>query len=441
MSDSAIGQELVKVAQLGVEQALAAGANDAFVHATRRRSVDFEARNGALERVTEATTRGLSVEVWVDGRFGSSSTTDLRPDALSAFIRDAVALTRALAPDPDRRITDPALYGGRTAADLQLADPAVTGIERERRLELLAAMAAPVLGKERVISAACATSDDHVVAASVSSNGFQGVQEETSQWLSTGVTLRDEGDRRPEGGMDGGGRFVADLPDPQWVGAEALAWANARLGSVKGPTRKTVMIVHPRAAGRLIGALLSAADGGSLQQKRSFWGPIRGKTVVSRKLTVTDQPHLPRGFGSRRWDREGIASRPLPVLVEGALVNAYIDTTYARKLGEPPTTGGPSNRVVTPGKRDLNAILRDVSDGIYVTSWLGGNMNGTTGDFSYGLRGHVVRKGKIGESIGETNITGNVLTLFAGLAEVGNDPWKYTTTLCPTLVFDGVQFS
>jgi hypothetical protein len=34
-----------------------------------------------------------------------------------------------------------------------------------------------------------------------------------------------------------------------------------------------------------------------------------------------------------------------------------------------------------------------------------------------------------------------VLQLFAKLAEVGNDPWKYSGTLVPTLVFDDVQFS
>ena len=39
------------------------------------------------------------------------------------------------------------------------------------------------------------------------------------------------------------------------------------------------------------------------------------------------------------------------------------------------------------------------------------------------------------------NITGNLVTLFAELAEVGNDPWLYSSTRAPTLVFEGVQFS
>jgi PmbA protein len=97
--------------------------------------------------------------------------------------------------------------------------------------------------------------------------------------------------------------------------------------------------------------------------------------------------------------------------------------------------------VVGLGSRDLTALVGAVGDGILVTSWLGGNMNETTGDFSYGLRGHRITKGAIGAPVGEMNVTGNVIELFARLREVGNDPWKYSSTLTPTLVFDGVQFS
>ena len=73
--------------------------------------------------------------------------------------------------------------------------------------------------------------------------------------------------------------------------------------------------------------------------------------------------------------------------------------------------------------------------------WRGLPPNGSTGDFSFGARGHRIEHGQIGAPIGEMNVTGNILELFSSLAEVGNDPWPYSATLTPTLVFDGVQFS
>jgi len=39
------------------------------------------------------------------------------------------------------------------------------------------------------------------------------------------------------------------------------------------------------------------------------------------------------------------------------------------------------------------------------------------------------------------NVTGDLETLFGSLVEVGNDPWLYSTTRSPTLVFEKVHFS
>ncbi len=89
----------------------------------------------------------------------------------------------------------------------------------------------------------------------------------------------------------------------------------------------------------------------------------------------------------------------------------------------------------------MQQLLGDAGQGIYVTSWLGGNADVTSGDFSLGLRGHVIENGGIGRPVGEMNVTGNLRDLFARLVLVGNDPYPYSSTLAPTLVFADVDFS
>ena len=106
-----------------------------------------------------------------------------------------------------------------------------------------------------------------------------------------------------------------------------------------------------------------------------------------------------------------------------------------------PTTGTASNRVVQSGSQSLDELLREAEQGIYVTSWLGGNADGTTGDFSLGLRGHVIENGQPGRPVGEMNVTGNLRDLFTRLVLVGNDPYPYSSTLAPSLVFADVDFS
>ena len=39
------------------------------------------------------------------------------------------------------------------------------------------------------------------------------------------------------------------------------------------------------------------------------------------------------------------------------------------------------------------------------------------------------------------NVTRDLISLFAGLVEVGNDPWPWSSREVPTLVFEGAQLS
>jgi PmbA protein len=106
-----------------------------------------------------------------------------------------------------------------------------------------------------------------------------------------------------------------------------------------------------------------------------------------------------------------------------------------------PTTGSPSNRVLNLGDKNRDALIAELEEGILITSWLGGNSDSATGDFSLGVRGHLIENGKVGAPVSEMNVTGNLLSLFRSLRALGNDPWKYSAMKVPTLVFDEVNFS
>jgi PmbA protein len=433
--------ELITRATQAVELAQQKGAQGAWASANRSRGRSIDLRNGEVEKVQENISRSLSLQLWVDGRYTAHNTTDLTPARLDAFVEQAIALTKALEPDPDRLLTDPKLYEGRSTADLGLVDANLPARTLEQCIADCERSNEQARASDRVISATSSAYDGHNSAAAVSSNGFSAAYEATYAGLSAEVTLRDAGDKRPEDGFGVTARHVHELLDAEQIGKLALERASSRLGTRKGPTIATTMVVDRRAAQRLIGQLLGPASGWALQQNTSFWQGKIGKRAVAKRLTITDEPLLPRGLGSRPFDGEGIAARTLPIIESGKLRNLYLDTYYARKLGMTPTTGDPSNRVVALGKRPLATIVEDVGTGVYVTSWLGGNSDDTTGDFSFGMRGHLIEGGKIGAPVGEMNVTGNLLELFSRLVEVGNDPWLFSSTRVPTLVFENVQFS
>jgi PmbA protein len=418
-----------------------AGADDAWASAGQSRDVEFEYRDGALEKVKDTTSRSLGLQVYANGRYSSHQTTDLNADRLGGFISEAVAITRALEPDDYRKITPEELFANRPTDDLDLVDGTVEALDRDQRLAWCEALDAASTGHERVISATAGVYDGTQLSASASSNGFVGTQQSTYCWFGSSVTLRDEGDKRAEDGFYAGGAHVADLPEAASVGQIALDRALSRINSEKGPTVKTVMVVDSRAAAQLIGRLMRPANARSVQQGRSFWAPLVGEQAFSDKLTIIDDPLIKRGMASRHYDSEGISAKALPIVENGVVKNIYVDTYYGRKGDMAPTTGSASNRRIALGEKSLEQLLSDVGDGVYVTSWLGGNADATTGDFSLGLRGHMIENGQVGRPVGEMNVTGNLKDLFAQLEMVGNDPYPYSSTLAPSLVFVDVDFS
>ena len=94
---------------------------------------------------------------------------------------------------------------------------------------------------------------------------------------------------------------------------------------------------------------------------------------------------------------------------------------------------------MTPGAKSQEELLKDIGDGLLVTDFLGGNSNGTTGDFSLGIQGNIIRGGVIAEPFAEMNISGNHLEFWKRLVAVGNDPYRWSSRQVPTLVFEGVQ--
>ena len=89
---------------------------------------------------------------------------------------------------------------------------------------------------------------------------------------------------------------------------------------------------------------------------RLFEAAACGVPIVSELLTITDDPLIPKAFGSRKFDNEGIAAKPRTIIENGVLKSYYIDTYYGRKLKLEPTSGGMTSPV--SGSTSTSAMRR-----------------------------------------------------------------------------------
>jgi PmbA protein len=434
-------EEKYKLAKWAMEYALESGASDARVYISNSNSSQVEVRESKIEKLQEANEGSMYVDLFVDKKYSSIRTNRLNDkEELKRFISEGVKGTRYLAEDEDRVLPDPDRYYKGGGKDLKTVDKGFRDLDPQAKVDVAFNMEKEVLGKDdRIISVSSSYSDNYSGRVMVSSNGFEGDRENTYFSLYTTVSVKD-GDARPRGYWFDSSIFNKELV-AEGLGTTALKKALERLGQKKLKSAAMPMIVENRLASRLLSPVISAMNGSAIQQKNSFLIDMIGQKIGSDLFDITDDPFIVSGRGSRLFDGEGVATNKRHVIDKGVLKEYFIDTYYGKKLEMEPNSGETTNLVFKPGDKDLKGLLADIDRGIYVTGFNGGNSSGSTGDFSYGIEGFLVEKGEIVHPVYEMNITGNYLQIWKDLIAVGNDVYKNSSWLMPTIVLDNISFS
>lgn len=431
------------IAQWAMEIALKNGCSSSRVSLTVANNNSFEYRNTQLDKLHQSSENKLYIELYVDGRYGTLSTNRLEKPELEPFIKDGIASTRFLAPDLCRQLPDMTrYYTSNSGDDLDLFDSTFFDYTVDRKLAVAKATVDEIYGTDdRIVSVVSSYDDGCGAEYMVASNGFEGEIQDTAYSLTAEVALKTDGDARPESYWYDSKLYWADL-ETVGIARKALQRAFQKLGQTKIKSGKYNLILDNTVSMKLLSPLISAMYGTAIQQKNTFLLNRLGDKIVSEKLTVIDNPHQKRAFGSRWYDGEGVATEDRVLIGKGVLNTYFIDTYNALKLNIQPTVASPSIIKLEHGIKNHSQLLNAMHQGIWVTGFNGGNTNSTTGDFSFGIEGFLVENGIATTPIGEMNITGNILDLWNNLVEVGNDPLSLNSSRqIPSLLFEGVTFS
>ena len=436
-----ISNENKRLAQWAMEYAQRNGCQGVRVSIGTGSNTSFALRDRKMDQLQQASENRMSITFFVDGRFGTFATNRLNQKELETSIKNSIESTRFLAPDKARTLPDPSRFFRGGQPSLQLLDPNFGAVSPDKKVQLAEAVAAEILGTdERIISINSRYSDRDGFSYQLTSNGFEGETASSSFSLSASVSVRGEGDARPSNWWSESSLFFHDLVTEN-IGRKALERTLQQIGAQQVPSGRYTMVMDNLNSARMVRPLISVISGAALQQRNSFLLDRLGDKVGSELFTLVDNPHIVGAFGARYFDDEGVATEKRTVFERGVLKTNYIDTFNANRMGVAPTISGPSILELQSGSKDMNGLIADVSNGILVTGFNGGNFNNATGNFSYGIDGFLIENGRIVRPVSEMNITGNFITLWENLVAVGNDPRMNTSSRIPTLVFEGVDFS
>jgi len=432
--------EKYEIADLVIKHAMKCGADQVAVAINDSASRHIEIREQKIDRLQESISNGLNLTLYVEKKYSSHSTNLLKKEELLKFVEGAVAATRYLSEDEFRYLPDADLYYKGGGDDLKTSDLAINTLDAKTKIDLARQAESEIYGTDpRIISITTSYDDSVGSDILVTSNGFKGENTGSYAGISASVSVKGE-TGRPSDYWGEYSIFFDNLIKKN-IEKTALERTIKKLDPKKITSGKYQMVVDRLVVQNLLGPFISAMFGSSMYQKNSFLIGKINTQVASDKLTLEDDPLKISGWGSRHFDAEGLNAQKRTIIENGILKNYYIGTYYGRKLDLKPTSINPSNIVFKTGDKDLNGLVKSVSKGVLVTGFNGGNCNGSTGDFSYGIEGFLVEKGEIVHPVNEMNISGNMNDFWKTLTEVGNDPYPYSTYLTPSMLFDKTDFS
>ncbi|MCV0382771.1 MAG: metalloprotease TldD [Erythrobacter sp.] len=256
--------------------------------------------------------------------------------------------------------------------------------------------------------------------------------------LNIGIVAEANG-RRERGSFGMGGRYLYDrlFDEGQWLRGvdEAVRQALVNLDSVAAPAGETTVLLGPGWPGVLLHEAVGHGLEGDFNRKgtSAFSGRI-GERVAAPGVTVVDDGSIAERRGSLSIDDEGTPTSET-VLIEDGILKGYMqDRLNARLTGVAPTGNGRresykhspmprmTNTFMRSGHDDPAELLARVKDGIYATSFGGGQVDITSGKFVFACtEAYKVENGRIVAPIKGATLIGDGPKVLTRVSGIGNN--------------------
>ncbi|HUJ27022.1 MAG TPA: TldD/PmbA family protein [Myxococcales bacterium] len=442
--------KLIDVCERLVQIARKEGAAETEAYAERTRDSSVRVRDGAVEELHQAASKGVGLRVIHNQRLGFAYGTDFSREGLTRLAQQALALAKGAARDEANGLPRGKLLGSGGEGQY---DHAIEQISPEWKLQ---AARSPERGAKaedaRIRKFDSTGAGDFLAHAAIaSSRGAHGESKASYAYVYCSPVAEQDGQLQTASWSDTRRRLVT-LQDPEYVGRTAARRAARMLGAKKAATQRVPVVFDPRMAAGFIGGLADAVNGLLVHKKSSFFCGLKGKRIAPKGFTLLDDATLPMGIATRPFDGEGVTSQTTPIVEDGVLRNFLYDATTARKA-KSKTTGsasrgwaslpsiGTSNFYLKPGTRKPDEIVKEMKNGFYVTAMLGRGADVVTGDYSRGANGIWIENGELAWPVQEVTVSGNLLEMLKGIDAIGDDLDFRSSTAAPTLRFAELQVS
>jgi PmbA protein len=399
------------------------GADAAEASVGESRSTELSVRDGMLEDIERSESLEAGLRVFVGKQQAGVAFSDLSSNGRETAIARAVAMAKAAPEDPYSALAERERL--ETAPpEIQLfddtrwtpADLEATAIDIEK-------IARGVDGVTMTESSFASTGSGG--AAYATSTGFNKGWHKSI--FSYGISVIAERDGAMERDYAASGaRRPADLRSIEEIGIEAGEQVVRRLGPTKIPSATLPVVFDRKIATTFMGAMCGAISGPAVARGVSFLREKLGEQIFSTNINIIDDPHRDWGHASSPFDGEGTRNARSSLIENGHLTTWLMNSASARQLDMAPTGharrnmggppgAGPTNLHMEAGTISRDDMIAGIDEGVLIMEMFGPSLNSNTGDWSVGVSGYKITKGKIDYPVSEITVAGNLVDIFGRL--------------------------
>ena len=410
------------------------GAESAAVMGGESTSINVTARLGKLESVERNESKSIGLQLIDNKRKVNLSSTNFNKDALIELVESAMSMIKSIPEDEFCGLADKEmLYKGDL--DLDLVDNYIPENNNLLNNSIEAEDSAlSINGVTNSEGASSSYSKNKVFLAT--SDGFYNYKEKTNYSSSISV-IAGNGTKMERDYEYQSKVHNEDLDTPKNIGEVAANRAVSRLNPKKVKSNSVPIIFDPRVSGSLLSLFTGGISGQAVARGTSFLKDKMEETIFTKDIQIIDDPHVLRGQGSRTFDGEGVETKKIKLINNGALKSWLLSSQSARQLNLKTTghSSGVSNLYMEPGNKSNTDLISSIKEGFYVTEMMGMSFNQVTGDYSRGATGFWIEKGEKTYPVSEVTIAGNIIDMYSMLTPA-SDLKLITGIDAPTILIE-----
>ena len=415
-------------------EALSRGGDYADLYFEYLATTSISIDESIVKSATQGVSMGVGIRVLAGERTGYAYSDDLSPER----IRHAARVAACIAEGPAKTIKQGFESALRHDLYPVLTPPAEMPLAERVALVRRADEAARAYDKRIfMVQAAYADTLKHVLIAS--SDGRINHDRQPMARMNVVALAREEGAAPQRGYSGGGGRVDFDFflkeKTPEYFAREAARQAVVQLTAVEAPAGEQVVVLGPGWPGVLLHEAVGHGLEADFNRKgTSAYSNRVGQRVASDLVTVIDDGTMHSRRGSLNTDDEGNLTQR-NVLIENGILRGYLqDKLSSRILGSEATGNGRresyqhvpmprmTNTFMLNGESDPAEIVRSVKNGIYCTTFGGGQVDITSGNFVFdATEAYLIEDGKLTSPLRGATLIGNGPEAMQRVTMVGND--------------------